>query len=103
MANLSKKQEAVRDFIALVVAAGRSCPIHRALASHYHFARSYAAACHVKALVRKGALIAEDGKARALRLADAFQPVLRAAVVVITLFGSIPAGFSRDREQESDE
>jgi repressor LexA len=103
MADLSKKQEAVRDFIASELAAGRSCPTHREIAGHFGFASSYAAACHVKALVRKGALIAEDGKARALRLADAFQPVRRAAVVEIPLFGSIPAGFSRDREQEAGE
>ena len=103
MADLSKKQEAVRDFIASELAAGRSCPTHREIAGHFGFASSYAAACHVKALVRKGALIAEGGKARALRLADAFQPVLHAAVVEIPVFGSIPAGFSRDREQEAGE
>jgi len=103
MADLSIKQEAVRNFIASELEAGRSCPTHREIAGHFGFASSYVAACHVKALVRKGALIAEDGKARALRLADAFQPVLRATVVEIPLFGSIPAGFSRDREQEAGE
>jgi repressor LexA len=103
MADLSKKQEAVRDFIASELGAGRSCPTHREIAGHFSFASSYAAACHVKALVRKGALIAEDGKARALRLADGFQPILRAAVFKIPLFGSIPAGFSREREQEAGE
>src|ERR1700691_4913232 len=103
MADLSKKQEAVRDFIASELAVGRPCPTHRESAGHFSSASSYAAACHVKALVRKGALIAEDGKARALRLADAFQPVRRIAVVEIPLFGSIPAGFSRDREQEAGE
>jgi hypothetical protein len=41
MANLSKKQEAVRDFIALELAAGRSCPTHREIASHFDFASSY--------------------------------------------------------------
>src|SRR3984957_17410395 len=103
MADLSIKQEAVRNFIASELEAGRSCPTHREIAGHFGFASSYVAACHVKALVRKGALIAEDGKARALRLADAFQPVLRATVVEIPLFGSIPAGFSRDREQGAGE
>jgi repressor LexA len=101
MEDLSKKQEAVRNFIASELAAGRSCPTHREIARRFGFASSYAAACHVKALVRKGALIAQDGKARALRLADAFQPLRRAAVVEIPILGSIPAGFSRDREQES--
>ena len=103
MSELSIKQEAIRNFIASELAAGRSCPTHREIAGHFGFASSYAAACHVKALVRKGVLIAEEGKARALRLADAFQPVLRVAVVEIPVFGSIPAGFSGDREQESGE
>jgi repressor LexA len=40
---------------------------------------------------------------KTLRLADAFRPIRRAAVVEIPLFGSIPAGFSRDREQEAGE
>jgi repressor LexA len=103
MPDLSEKQEAVRDFIAAELAAGRSCPTHREVAGHFGFASSYSAACHIKALIRKGALIAEDGKARALRLADAFQPVRRAAVAEIPVFGSIPAGFGRDREQEAGE
>jgi repressor LexA len=103
MADLSKMQEAVRDFIASELAAARPCPTHREMADHFGFASSYAAACHVKALVRKGALIAEDGKARSLRLADAFRPVRRAAAMEIPLFGSIPAGFSRDRQQEAGE
>src|ERR1700683_1791308 len=100
MADLSKKQEAVRDFIASELAAGRSCPTHREIAGHFGFASSYAGACHVKALGRKGGVTAERRKAGALRPADPFQPVLRAVVVEIPLFGSIPAGFSRDREQE---
>jgi repressor LexA len=61
MADLSKKQAAVRNFIASEQAAGRSCPSHREIAAHFGFASSYAAACHVKALIRKGALVAEGG------------------------------------------
>src|SRR5260370_21210995 len=68
---MSKKQREVRLFIALHLAEGRLCPTHREIAFHFGFASSFAAACHVKALVSKGFLIAESGKARALRLADA--------------------------------
>jgi repressor LexA len=102
MADLSKKQAAVRNFIASEQAAGRTCPSHREIAAHFGFASSYAAACHVKALIRKGALVAEEGKARTLRLAEAFKPVRRAAVVDIPIFGSIPAGPGQDREQEAE-
>lgn len=102
MADLSKRQAAVRNFIASEQAVGRACPSHREIAAHFGFASSYAAACHVKALIRKGALIAEGGKARALRLAEAFKPVRRAAVADIPIFGSIPAGPGQDREQETE-
>jgi repressor LexA len=97
---LSRKQEAIRTFIAAELGAGRPCPSHREIASHFRFASSYAAACHVQALIRKGALIAFAGKARALRLAEDAKPLRRAAVAEIPIFGSIPAGFGQDREQD---
>jgi repressor LexA len=102
MVNLSKQQDAVRKFIVSELSAGRPCPTHREIASHFGFASSYAAACHLKALVKKGILIAERGKARALQLAEVFPGVRRPATSEIPLFGSIPAGFAEDREQEPD-
>jgi SOS-response transcriptional repressor LexA len=63
METLSKKQDAVRRFIVSELKAGRPCPTHREIASHFGFASSYGAACHVKALIKKGILIAERGKA----------------------------------------
>jgi repressor LexA len=102
MVNVSKRQDAVRKFILSELRAGRPCPTHREIASHFGFASSYAAACHVKALVKKGILIAERGKARALQLAEVFPGVRRPATAEIPFFGSIPAGFAEDREQEPD-
>jgi repressor LexA len=102
MVNLSKQQDAVRKFIVSELRAGRPCPTHREIASHFGFASSYAAACHVKALVKKGTLTAARGKARALQLAEVFPGVRRPATAEIPLFGSIPAGFAEDREQEPD-
>ena len=102
MENVSKKQSAVRQFIVSELEAGRPCPTHREIAAHFHFASSYAAACHVRALVKKGVLIAEHGKARALRLAESFPGVRRSIIAEIPLFGTIPAGFGDDKEQEPD-
>jgi repressor LexA len=102
MTELSQQQAAVRDFIAAELAAGRPAPSHREIAAHFGFASSYAAGCHVRALLRKGALLAEPGKARSLRLARAFPSPRRTAVADIPLFGSIPAGFGEDREQEAE-
>jgi repressor LexA len=102
MKELSRQQAAVREFIALELASGRPSPSHREIASHFGFASSYAAGCHVRTLLRKGALLAEPGKARSLRPADRFKTPRRAALANIPLFGSIPAGFSQDREQEAE-
>ena len=49
-----------------------------------------------------GVFMAPAGKARTLRLAEDAKPLLRATVVEIPLFGSIPAGFGQDREQEGE-
>ena len=102
MADLSKMQEAIRGFIASELAEGRPCPSHREIASQFGFASSNAAACHVEALIKKGFLIAASGKARSLRLADSHRPIRRPVVAGIPVFGSIPAGFGDDKEQESE-
>ena len=102
MERLSKKQQAIRAFIANELAASRPCPSHREIAAHFGFASSYAAACHVQALIRKGALLAEAGKARALCLAEDAKPIRRAAFAEIPIFGAIPAGFGQEREQEAE-
>ena len=102
MAALTDKQEAVRQFIADELHAGRPSPTHREIASHFDFASSFAAACHVRALVKKGLLVAEAGKARTLRLAETFPGLRRPLTAEIPLYGSIPAGFGEDREQEAD-
>ncbi len=47
-------------------------------------------------------MISEPGKARSLRLKHAVHAVRR-AVVEVPVFGSIPAGFGADRDQEADE
>jgi repressor LexA len=51
--------------------------------------------------MRKGWLTTEPGKARSLRLGAAAGPT-RGRIADIPLFGSIPAGFGREREQEAE-
>jgi len=101
MLPLTKKQEAVRKFIDSELKAVRACPTHREIASHFGFSSPNAAARHLKALVKKGFLIAEQGKARALQV-QTFPGVARGAIAEIPLFGSIPAGFGDEREQEPE-
>jgi repressor LexA len=101
MVRLTKKQEAVRRFIDSELKAGRVCPTHREIASHFGFSGPNAAAGHLKALVKKGVLVAEQGKARALRIEN-FPGIPRGAVAEIPLFGSIPAGFGEEQEQDPE-
>jgi len=102
MRALTGQQQAIRNFIETEVAAGRPCPSQREIAQHFGFASKTAVVCHVRALVKKGVLAVQTGKARSLRLADGARS-LRQAAVEIPLFGSIPAGFGREREQEAGE
>ena len=102
MKTLTQQQKAVREFIASELSAGRSCPSHREIAEHFGYASSFAAACHVRTLVKKGALVMEPGRARSLRLAENFKSLRRALMVDIPVFGSIPAGLGEDRSQDAE-
>lgn len=76
-------------------------PTHREIAAHFGFASTRAAADHLTALRRKGVLLSEPSKARSLRVTSPLAK-LRSRIADIPLFGSIPAGFSSDREQQPD-
>jgi len=102
LSELTVIQRHVLDFVRKSLDTGRSAPTSREVAAHFGWASKRAAECHIEALIRKGWLTSDAGKARSLRLADSLAAVAR-TVVEIPLFGSIPAGFGRDREQESDE
>lgn len=101
MAALTKAQQRVLDFVHAEVLAGRSAPTLREIATRFGFRSHRAAACHLEALKRKGALQAEPGKARSLRVVSPLHKH-RSRIADIPLFGSIPAGFAQTREQEAD-
>jgi repressor LexA len=99
---LTDLQRRVFDFVGDQLTAGRPAPTVREIAERFGWKSKRAAECHIETLIRKGWLTSEPGKARSLRLKNSAQAVRR-AVVVIPLFGSIPAGFGADREQEAAE
>ena len=101
MTGLTRPQQRVLDFIQGEVHAGRAGPTLREIADHFGFRSHRAAACHLEALKRKGFLESESGKARSLRVTSPLAK-LRSRILDIPLFGSIPAGFSSDREQQPD-
>lgn len=102
MDELTPTQRRVFDFVREKIMAGFPSPTTREVSAHFGWSSKRAAECHIEALIRKGFLATDPGKARSIRLKDVTQ-TFRRAVVEIPLFGSIPAGFGRDREQEADE
>lgn len=102
MAELTDIQRRVFEFVRDKLVAGKPAPTTREIAENFGWSSKRAAECHIEALIRKGWLSSEPGKARSLRLKESAQAVRR-AVIEIPLFGSIPAGFGADREQEADE
>jgi repressor LexA len=102
MPELTDIQHQVFDFVQGRLVSGEPAPTLREVAAKFGWSSKRAAACHIEAIVRKGWLVSEAGKARSLRLANVVKSASR-RVVEIPLFGSIPAGFGRDSEQEADE
>ncbi|MGO9287951.1 MAG: LexA family protein, partial [Polyangia bacterium] len=101
MVELTPAQKRVLDFIQAEIRADRPIPTLREIAARFGFRGHRAAACHLDALKRKGFVESEPGKARSLRVTSPLAK-LRSRIADIPLFGSIPAGFSSDREQQPD-
>ena len=100
MSGLTEIQRKVFDLVRDKLAGGLPAPTVREIAAEFGWSSKRAAACHLEAIIRKGWLASEPGKARSLRLVQQLRNV---AIMQIPLFGSIPAGFGREREQEPDE
>ena len=102
MTEPTQTQRRVLEFIRDTLANGQPAPTLREVAAKFRWRSKRAAECHIEELKRKGWLSAQPGKARSLRLVNLVRPV-RSTVVELPMFGSIPAGFGREREQEADE
>src|ERR1044071_5475491 len=102
MHELTAIQRRVFEFIRDKLGAGRPAPTAREVAAEFGWRSKRAAECHIEALIRKGRLASEPGKARSIRLVH-LAPAARRTVIEIPLFGSIPAGLDRERDQENDE
>lgn len=100
MTALTRAQQRVLDFIEAETHAGRAAPTLREIAARFGFRSHRAAACHLEALKSKGFVESMPGKARSLRVVSPLAK-LRNRIMDIPIFGSIPAGFARSREQEA--
>lgn len=101
MQGLTRAQQEILDFIQIEVRSGRPVPTLREIAGHFNFKSHRAAACHLEALKRKGFIESEPGKARSLCVISALAG-LRNHIADIPSFGSIPAGFTQEKEQDAD-
>jgi repressor LexA len=98
MAELTKRQAQIFDFLQSEQGAGRPVPTMREIAARFGFKSPRAVTDHLAALKRKGFIQNEPGKARSLRVISPLQK-LRGRIMDIPLFGTIPAGLAENREQ----
>lgn len=97
-ARLTKRQQQVLDFIQQTLQQDGQSPSLREIARHFGFHSMKAAADHVTALRRKGALEHRSRQARSLRVVSPLR-AFRRPVVDVPIYGAIPAGRPDTREQ----
>lgn len=100
MTELTQRQQEILEFVRQNQQRDGRPPTLREIAQHFGFKSMNAALAHVQALCKKGALEKPARRARSLRVVSPLQR-LRSPVVDIPIFGSVPAGFSQDRQQEA--
>jgi repressor LexA len=100
MKALTQRQKQILDFIQNCQQSRGVTPTLREMAREFGFNSMTSAVDHVRALRKKGMLSSSPRRARSLRVISPLQH-LRERVVDIPLFGSIPAGFAQDRQQEA--
>jgi len=101
MLELTKRQREVLNYIEVTRARDGNSPTLREIAGYFGFRSPKAAADHVTALQRKGVLSSTARKARAIRVISPWEKMLQ-PIVHVPVFGSIPAGYAEEREQEPE-
>ena len=96
---LTKRQQEILDYLRDTHRTTGFMPSTREIQSHFGFASQTAAVSHLRALERKGVILREPGKARAVALPDELG---RGEIVDVPLYGQIAAGMATATEQESE-
>ena len=103
MKTLTIRQQQVLNFIERRQAKEGLAPTFREIAAHFRFQSPNAALTHVQALRKKGHLTNQTRRARSLQPVEwAKTAALRAAVLSIPIYGSIPAGWPQANSQEQE-
>jgi repressor LexA len=98
---LTKRQRSVLRVIEACQAAGEPAPSLREIGEELGLKNVSAVAKHVTALNRKGAIKANAGRARSLKVTSPLTK-LRRRTADIPVLGDIPAGFSENAEPEAE-
>jgi repressor LexA len=101
MTPLTDRQQQVLNFIQTHQQQKGVIPTLREIATHFAFRSMTAAVDHVRVLQRKGYLDHEPRRARSLRVLAGIRSLGR-PFARIPLYGSIPAGYADERQQESE-
>jgi repressor LexA len=99
MHDLTQRQQQIVDFIRRRQQASGLTPSFQEIAEHFGFKSPTTVADHLRLIRQKGALASEPGRARSLRVISPWQ-ALKKPVVDIPIFGSIPAGYADEKQQE---
>jgi repressor LexA len=100
MNGLTQRQQQIVDFIERSRREDDVSPSFREIAEHFGFQSVGTVVGHVRALRRKGVLPHAPRQARSLHVQSPLTR-LRQRLADIPLFGSIPAGFAQDRQQQA--
>lgn len=101
MMELTRRQQQILDFIQRQQRSAGTTPTYQEIAAQFGFRSLNAVTEHLRLIRQKGHLESEPGKARALRVTSPLAK-LRSRLADIPLFGSIPAGFAQNREQDAE-
>lgn len=100
MDQLTQRQQQVLNYIQIHQQQNGVVPTLREIAKHFSFRSMTAAVDHVRVLQRKGYLSHEPRRARSLRVLAEMGSLGR-QLARVPLYGSIPAGFADERQQET--
>jgi len=101
MRELTSKQQQILDFIQTFQQAQGTMPTQQEIGDHFGFGSRNAVTEHLRLIRQKGFLGPASGKARSLRVTSPLAK-LRRRVVDLPLYGTIPAGFASEREQQPE-
>lgn len=96
---LTKRQQQLVDYLKSERRVTGVMPSTRDIQKHFGFASQTAAVSHLRALEKKGVIVRQRGKARAVAFPEDLE---REEIVDIPLFGSIAAGMAESVDAAPD-